>query len=241
MRTLHLLLAALLAAALGTAPAAQTPLAVRGVPPDVPCTVTAHATDRTLTVGLDLAPGWHAYARDVGGGEPVRITVDDACGFTAAGDLRTDDDGHGRLVGRTVLSLPIAPRDGSRALRATLALQICDALECLDPLSLTLTGEVAPLAVLLVVAAVDPRSDRIAAWLQDRGFDVTVDTYADVTADACARHDVVIADSDVFRRHGVGLDVVHRFPKTDTPLVAVGFLGTELVEAHGLAMTSGYI
>jgi len=31
------------------------------------------------------------------------------------------------------------------------------------------------------------------------------------------------------------------FPRTDTPIVAVGFYGTELIEAHTVAMTSGYI
>ena len=34
---------------------------------------------------------------------------------------------------------------------------------------------------------------------------------------------------------------VQAFPRTDTPIVAVGFFGTELIERHGVAMTSGYI
>jgi hypothetical protein len=34
---------------------------------------------------------------------------------------------------------------------------------------------------------------------------------------------------------------VLQFPRTHTPIVAVGFYGTELIEAHGVAMTSGYI
>ncbi len=55
------------------------------------------------------------------------------------------------------------------------------------------------------------------------------------------QQDVVVADSDVFQKHGVGMDVVERFPRTATPIVAVGFIGTQLCEAHGVAMTSGYI
>jgi hypothetical protein len=51
----------------------------------------------------------------------------------------------------------------------------------------------------------------------------------------------VLADSKLF---GKGLKVrqrVREFPRTTSPIVAVGFYGTELIEAHGLAMTSGYI
>jgi hypothetical protein len=230
--------AVLAAAAIATA---QSPLAVRGVPDDAPFAVTARATAARLTVELVLGSGWHAYSRDVGGGQPVGIEVDPDSGFAAAGALRAADDGQGKLVGRVLLTLPLAATRSAERLRATLQLQVCDALQCLEPMTLEIEGPVGPLSVLLVAAARDARTERIAGWLRGRGFAVTIDTYAEVSAEACEAHDLVIADSDVFRKHGVGLDLVRRFPRTSAPLLAVGFLGTELVEAHGVAMTSGYI
>jgi hypothetical protein len=62
-----------------------------------------------------------------------------------------------------------------------------------------------------------------------------------VRLEECDAADIVLADSDVFQKHGVKIDVVRKFPRTSSPVVAVGFLGTELIEAHGLALTSGYI
>jgi hypothetical protein len=265
-------IAVLAAAAIATA---QSPLAVRGVPDDAPFAVTARATAARLTVELVLGSDWHAYSRDVGGGQPVGIEIDPDSGFAAAGALRAcgeidgtgsplsaggrlrghagsgkpivshslgaADDGQGKLVGRVLLTLPLAASRSAERLRATLQLQVCDALQCLEPMTLEIEGPVGPLSVLLVAAARDARTGRIAGWLRGRGFAVTIDTYAEVSAEACEAHDLVIADSDVFRKHGVGLDLVHRFPRTSAPLLAVGFLGTELVEAHGVAMTSGYI
>ncbi|MFT4843608.1 MAG: hypothetical protein ACI90M_004088, partial [Candidatus Azotimanducaceae bacterium] len=43
-------------------------------------------------------------------------------------------------------------------------------------------------------------------------------------------------------REGASIrDFVLKFPQTVAPIVAVGFWGTELIEAHKVAMTSGYI
>ena len=69
-----------------------------------------------------------------------------------------------------------------------------------------------------------------------------VTTYAKVDTRACDRHDVVLADSKLFRKNEKGsVNRARGFPATRTPIVAVGFLGTELVEGQKIAMTSGYI
>jgi hypothetical protein len=62
-----------------------------------------------------------------------------------------------------------------------------------------------------------------------------------VTQQACDSRDLVICDSDVFQKHGVSVAVAREFPQTKAPMIAVGFLGTQIAAAHGLAMTSGYI
>jgi hypothetical protein len=224
----------------GLAPA-QSDLIVAGLGRDLPLKVTASATERVLLVDLILDEEWHAYARDVGGGRPVGLSLDSGCDFVAAGPLRLPETDGAKLEGAVRLRLPLEHIGQDAELRATLAIQVCDALECLTPMTLTLSGEVKPLGVLLVVAAPGERTDRISGWLEARGFTVDVATYVDVTLAACDRHDVVLADSDVFRAHGVDGKTIQRFPRTATPVVAVGFLGTQLVEAHGVAMTSGYI
>lgn len=219
----------------------QAPLSVSGLPEGAPCSVAASATGRALILELDIGRGWHAYSRDTGGGMPVRVTIDETCGFRAAGPLAAPEGEDGRLRGAVRLSLPLDPRDESRILRATLELQICDALECLEPMSIRISGAVRQISVLLVVAAAGDRAERIAGFLRARDFNTGIATYEDVAMEDCDARDVVVADSDVFRRHGVSAAVVKRFPATSSPVVAVGFLGTQLVAAHGLAMTSGYI
>lgn len=235
MRLLSLLIAAAIPAS------AQTPLETSGLPDGAPLAVTASATGSVLLIDLAIEDEWHAYARDVGGGQPVTVRVEAACDFAAAGALAAPGDENGKLEGAVRLRLPLEGAGEGRELRATLELQVCDALECLPPMTVEIEGEVERLSVLLVVAAEDERAGRISGWLRERGFATDVALYESVTAEACDAHDVVVADSDVFRKHGVGLGVVRGFPRTETPIVAVGFLGTELVEGHGVAMTSGYI
>ena len=224
----------------GLAPA-QSDLTVAGLGRDLPLKVTTSATERVLLVDLILDEEWHAYARDVGGGRPVELGVDAGCDFAAAGPTVLPETVGARLEGTVRLRLPLERTGEGDELRATLSIQVCDALECLVPMTLTLSGEVKPLGVLLVVAEPGARTERIAGWLDGRGFAVDVATYADVTLAACDAHDVVLADSNVFQAHGVDRKTIQRFPRTATPVVAVGFIGTELVEAHGVAMTSGYI
>jgi hypothetical protein len=241
MRVRSLLTLVLAFGAACAAARAQSPLRVAGLPEGAPLSVTASATERVLLVDLALAPEWHAYARDVGNGLPVRVALAADGDFAATGALVAPCDARGQLGGAVRLSLPIAPVGAGRALRATFDLQVCDALQCLAPMTLTISGEVEPVSVLLVVAETGERAERIAGWLRGRGFDVALDTYAEVTPAACDARDVVLTDSDLSQKHGVATDVVRRFPRTASPVVAVGHLGTKLVEAHGLAMTSGYI
>ncbi len=100
----------------------------------------------------------------------------------------------------------------------------------------------APRSVLLVVDQEDARSERIAAFLRQGGMTPKVTTYEKVTVRACDGVDVVLADSKLFDRNAAGSRArARKFPKTSSPIVAVGYLGTELIEAHGIAMTSGYI
>lgn len=235
----------ILCASACVAPAAlaQTPLAVDGVPDDAPFTASASATPRVLIVDLTFEPQWHAYARDVGGGQPVALELSDDAAFAAAGALALPEAPDGKLMGAVRLRLPIESlEDGAElAIDATLDLQVCDALECLAPMSLRITGEVEVLDVLLVSPMEGERAARIAGWIKSRGFEVTPTTYADVTSELCDAADVVLADSDLFRNNGGALGGARGFPRTETPIVAVGFLGTELVEAHDVAMTSGYI
>lgn len=232
---------ALLTAIVSSTAAGQSPLEVSGVPAKAPVRVTASASGEFLLVDLQFEPEWHAYSRDVGGGQPVRLTLDAASDFAADGDVDMPADEAGKLAGAVRLSLPIRQTGEGRALRATLDVQVCDALMCLPPMSITVSGTVDAVSVLLVVAEVTQREERIAAWLRARGFEVETVTYATATRDACDASDVVLCDSQLFREDNVKREVVHAFPKTETPIVAVGYLGTELVEAHGLAMTSGYI
>lgn len=99
-----------------------------------------------------------------------------------------------------------------------------------------------PIGVLLVVDNEDARSARIADFLKKGGMAPKVTTYADVTARACDSADVVLADSKLFRKNAAGTrGRAIAFPKTESPIVAAGYLGTELIEAQGIAMTSGYI
>ncbi|MHC4850281.1 MAG: hypothetical protein ACYTEG_17790 [Planctomycetota bacterium] len=100
-----------------------------------------------------------------------------------------------------------------------------------------------PLEVLVVVDRKDARSERIVGFLKkDGGMAPKVTTYEKVTTRACDAADVVLTDSKLFRKNAAGsVGRARAFPKTESPIVAVGFLGTELIEGHGIAMTSGYI
>lgn len=223
----------------------QAVLEVSGLPDDAPVAIRAAATTELLVVDLALEPEWHAYAIDKGEGQPITLRIDGDCAFVAAGGLRIEPSDAGVLTGDVRLELPLVAQRGAEKIRATLEFMVCDALQCLPPMSVAIRGSVAagPAAnsVLLVADQVDERSARIEKFLGERGFDVTVTTYEKVTATDCDRVAVVLADSKLFGQGAKVRQLVLKFPQTVSPIVAVGFHGTELVEAHQIAMTSGYI
>ena len=219
---------------------AQAELSV-SVPHAQDCDVAAWATPRELRLELRIADGFHAYTKDVGGGGPVAVELAPGCGFVAAGPLQPPVDEGGRVRGVAVWRLPIRAEGSAGELRATAWLQVCDELMCHAPERVELTGRPSGFPVLLVAGARGERSSRLAGLLKVRGLDVTVTTYAEVTAAMCERAEVVLCDSKRFRETAKVREHVLAFPRTTTPVVAVGFFGAELVEAHGVAMTSGYI
>ncbi len=236
-------LAVLLAAAL--AQQSQS-LTVTGLPPDPPLAVRASHDGAVLRIVADVQDGWHLYGRDVGGGQPVTVALTGGA-FAAAGALRTPMDAKGMITGKATLELPLRRTGTGDALTATMQFMVCDALQCLPPIELTLrTGPpgaaaAGPFPVLLVAVDDSERTQRIAGFLRDRGFVPTVATWATVTAAQCDAAAVVIADSPTFGQVRGKKVRPADFPATATPIVAVGFLGTELLKARQVTMACGYI
>lgn len=223
------------------------PLTVKGMPDDAPLVVVATHDGATLRVVADLADGWHLYGRDVGGGQPVVVRIGGGA-FAANGALRTPMDEKGLITGKATLELPLQRVGEGDELTATMAFMVCDALRCLPPIELELQGPApaaaaaaAPLRVLLVAIDDGERTQRIAGHLRGQGLLPTVTTHALVTTELCDANDVVIADSPTFtfaRKTKVHAEV---FAKSKSPVVAVGYLGTHLLEANKVAMACGYI
>lgn len=203
--------------------------------------LTAKASPQVLVVQLQIAEGWHAYSRDVGGGNPVKVELAEDCDFVAVGELQLPEAHEGAVSGTARWELPIKARGDGDDLRAVVWFQICDELECYAPARVDVAGDPQPMKVLVVVDQEDERSQRIDDFLVANGCTVAVTTYDLVKVEQCDQHNLVLADSKLF---GKGVRVrkqVQAFPRTETPIIAVGFYGTELIEAHGVAMTSGYI
>lgn len=204
-------------------------------------TLTATATPKVLIVDLVIADGWHGYSRDVGGGNPVKVELAEDCDFVVAGELKMPEAHDGKVTGKARWQLPIKARGDGADLRAVVWFQICDELECFAPARVELSGNPKPITVLVVVDEEDERSARIKTFLIERGCKVAVTTYGVVKTADCDSHDLVFADSKLFGQGKRVRKEVLAFPQTDTPIIAVGFYGTELIEAHTVAMTSGYI
>lgn len=217
---------------------------MKGLPADAPLTVTAHRDGLSLQIHVELQPEWHLYGRDVGGGQPVDVTIASGA-FAAAGPLATPMDGKGLIRGVADLALPLRRTGSGDELSASMRFMVCDALHCLPPIELELAAPALlpaqPLRVLLVAVDESERTARIASFLRARGIEVTVTTYAKVTTDECDRCEVVLADSPTYGQHKDAIKAARAFPRTASPVVAVGFLGTELLEAHKVAMACGYI
>jgi hypothetical protein len=227
---------------------AQTPSAldVKGMPERAPLTVSASHDGASLRVRADVKAGWHLYGRDVGGGKPVHVEITGGA-FAAAGELATPMDEKGLITGAAELKLPLRRTGEGSELRATMTFMVCDALECLPPIELELSTRAAgagakePPRVLLVAVEEGERADRIAQFLRERGIAVTVSSYAKVTAEQCDAHEVVLADSLTFMVQRAKKVNVKKFPQTRSPVVAVGFVGTQLLEENKIAMACGYI
>jgi len=246
MRTPPQALVALIILALcGSTARGQLPLEVKGLQSDAPLTIAATATPTRLLIDIKMHAGWHLYGKDVGGGQPVSLVLPEGGPFESAGKLVVPETKDGHLTGAFRLELPIRARSRGGALTATFEFMACDPLACLPPMAVGISGMVGegkPVKVLLAVDAADERSDRITAFLDGHGFSTTVRLFTEARTAECDAHDVVLFDSKLFRKTAKGARKnALAFPKTRTPIVAVGFLGTELIEAHGLAMTSGYI
>jgi hypothetical protein len=237
MRPLAWFVPSLLVAAAAAQGAARA-LVVRGLPEGAPLAVAATADGRALRVQVELQPGWHLYARDVGGGQPVALRLTGGA-FAAAGALALPGDAEGHITGKAELVLPLRRvAAAGDALQATMAFACCDPVQCLPPIELTIET---PFRVLLVAVDDGERTQRIAAFLRERGVTPTVTTYAAVTADACDAHEVVIADSPTFGQVRGKKAPTDKFPATSSPVIAVGFLGTRVLEHHKVAMACGYI
>ncbi|MFT6081916.1 MAG: hypothetical protein ACI8UD_002132 [Planctomycetota bacterium] len=218
---------------------AQIPLRVSD-PEIEQISLSAVITKDAVIVDLIIGEGWHAYSRDVGGGMPLRIQLAADCDFVATGKLKLPQAHEGKVTGKARWQLPIKLRGAGGDFRAVVTFQVCDELECLAPAEVELESA-PPMNVLLVVDAEDERSSRIRDLLNQRGIICAITTYERVTTEICDYYDVVLADSKLFREGASIRDFVLKFPQTVAPIVAVGFWGTELIEAHKVAMTSGYI
>ncbi|MEZ6194167.1 MAG: hypothetical protein R3F20_00330 [Planctomycetota bacterium] len=236
----HLRIPALLLLLVG-ALSAQNPVEVVDLPGNAPLSLAAVGTPESLRLDLVVNPDWHLYARDVGGGVPVSITLREESDYRAKGPIILPTSADGTLTGSFSISVPLERVGKGTRLEASFAFMACDPLACLPPMSVTLRGDLAPRRVLLVVGAIEAREKGMADFLRSRGFVCDLTTYGDVTPAACEAHDVVLADSRLFGQLKTKIATAKALPRTATPIVAVGFLGTELIEAHGLAMTSGYI
>ncbi|MFT7534477.1 MAG: hypothetical protein ACI85K_000424 [Hyphomicrobiaceae bacterium] len=218
---------------------AQIPLRVSN-PEIEQVSLSAVITKDAVIVDLVIGEGWHAYSRDVGGGMPLTIQLAADCDFVATGKLKLPQAHEGKVTGKARWQLPIKLRGADGDFRAVVTFQVCDELECLAPAEIELESAL-PMNVLLVVDAEDERSSRIRDLLNQRGIICAITTYERVTTEICDYYDVVLADSKLFREGARIRDFVLKFPQTVAPIVAVGFWGTELIEAHKVAMTSGYI
>ncbi len=240
MRCHSLLLSMLGAVAPAQSAPSATPLTVAGLPDGAPLTVAASHDGAQLAIVVELKKGWHLYGRETGAGEAVAVTITGGA-FAATGELDAPMDDKGLITGLATLRLPLQRIGVGDALSARMRFLVCDPLECLPPIELDLATPKEALRVLLVAVDEEERTQRIAGFLQQRGLLVETTTYAKVTAARCDAVDVVLADSPTFRQVKGQTANARKFPKTASPVVAVGFLGTELIEGQQVAMTSGYI
>jgi hypothetical protein len=248
---------ALLVFCMGGSLRSQTPaeteansLTIRDLSDQQRFSVSATATDTLLSVNLSIAPGWHMYGRETGQGPAVSLQVLDGSSFQPAGQAHLPMDEEGLIQGKVLITLPLRRAAVGDALQVRFSYMICDALQCDPPSEFILerANDVnKPLSILLVTSNDQDRRGRIQKFLHGQGFTCKAVDYDGVTKAACEEHDLVVYDSPgpdqetwravsrAGRQHAVA------FPEVDTPIIAVGFLGTQLLEAHRIAIACGYI
>ncbi len=206
---------------------------------------TVWSTTTQLFIHVEIDKEWHIYAPGSKAGVPFSIEMQKESDFVVAGDIHVEQDEKGVVARSTTLRVPIKRSGTGNQLAFQFDYQACDALECDQPERLEFTGVVSrtsPKRILLVVDANDERAKRISTLIKDTGMECVVHQYAEnLTQEICNSYDVIVTDCPGFRNSKDGFAAVKKFPKTDTPILASGFLGTELIENHQLAMTSGYI
>ena len=125
----HLGKALLALGLLAATAAAQQPLEVTGLPADAPLELRATASPDALTLDVIMKPGWHLYATDVGGGQPVSLTMDRRSNFVARGTLVVPTGKEGKLHGTFRLVLPLKRKGGGNALAGRFDFMACDPLQ----------------------------------------------------------------------------------------------------------------
>ena len=209
-----------------------------------PVDVSACATQGMLFIRVDLKDQWHLYAPGSTAGVPITVKALENSDYELSGEITVPQNDRGEISGTAVVRVPIRRKRSGNRLSVEFGYQACDARTCLLPARCSLLGEPSrgPVDVLLMVRAQGDRADRIAGMFRSEGFRCTVRTFESrPDRGFCDRFDVVIGDCEGYQQSKSIVSFARDFPKTQTPIIAVGFLGSELVEAHQIAMTSGYI
>jgi hypothetical protein len=225
-------------------------LTVRDLTDQQRFTVSATASDTLLSVHLSIAPGWHMYGRETGQGPAVSLQVLDGSSFRPSGPAQLPMDDEGLIQGKALITLPLRRSAVGDALQVRFSYMICDALQCDPPGEFILersNDASKPLSILLVTSKDQDRRGRIQKFLRGQGFTCKAVHYDGITKAACEQHDLVVYDSpcsdqETWRAVSrAGRQHATTFPEIDTPIIAVGFLGTALLEAHRIAIACGYI
>jgi hypothetical protein len=118
------------------APAANEPLAVKGLDGDEVVAIEARADDRMLRIEVKVQPGYHLYPPGSQEGVPIAVELDPRSAFAAAGPLVAPRRPH--LEGTVRLELPLQRKGPGDALVARFTWQACDEQMCFPPATVTI-------------------------------------------------------------------------------------------------------
>lgn len=184
------------------------------------------------------------YAPGSKAGMPVTLKSLENSDYDVTGEIVVPQNKKGEVSGAVVFRTPIKKNEGGKHLAVEFSYQVCEGRICLPPSNCEFSGEPSkgPVDVLLMVGEEGERTDRIAAMLTSEGFDCTTRTYESRPEKAyCDRFDVVIVDSELYDKSKSLGKLATKFPKTRAPMVAVGYIGCQVVKSHQIAMASGYM